>query len=132
MSARASFDYAILRVVPRVEREEFFNVGVVLFCLQRDFLEAQTELHPGRLAAFAPGMDVAGVEEHLAALARVCRGGKEAGVLGLLSQRERFHWVVAPRSTILQASAVHSGLCVSPEESLAQLLKTMVRNPVSR
>lgn len=127
MSARVSFDYAIVRVVPRVERGEFLNAGVVLLCLERDFLEARVELDAARLHALDPGADLARIEEHLEAFVRVARGGEDAGPIGRLSLRERFHWLVAPRSTVLQISPVHVGLCDSPEDALEGLLDRMVR-----
>lgn len=127
MSARVSFDYAVVRVVPRVEREEFVNAGVVLLCLEREYLEARMELDAARVRALHPGADLPRIEEHLAALVRVARGGPDAGPIGRLSLRERFHWLVAPRSTVLQLSPVHVGLCDSPEEALERLLDRMVR-----
>ena len=131
MPALLSFDYALLRVVPRVEREEFVNAGVVLFCRERDFLEARVELDRARVLALLPSADLALIEEHLLAMRRIAAGGLDSGPIGRLSQRERFHWLVAPRSTVLQISPVHSGLCESPEEALAQLFERMVRVPES-
>lgn len=127
MPARSSFDYAVIRVVPRVEREEFINAGVLLYCLSRSFLEARIELDRERLKALDPNVDLALVEEHLASVPLLCAGGPAAGPIGALSQKERFHWLVAPRSTILQTSAVHSGLCEDPEKALEHLLDRMVR-----
>ena len=127
MPAQCSFEYAVLRVVPRVEREEFVNAGVILFCLERDFLAARVELDEARVLALDPGADLALIRAHLAGVARVCEGGPEAGPIGRLSRRERFHWLVAPRSTILQVSAVHAGLCHGPEAALESLLDRMVR-----
>lgn len=129
MPARSSFDYAIIRVVPRVEREEFMNAGAILFCRTRSFLEARVELDTERLAAFAPWLDLAEVREHLDAISLVSKGGPEAGPIGSLSQAERFHWLVAPRSTIIQTSPVHSGLGNDPARALEHLMATMVRLP---
>jgi Protein of unknown function (DUF3037) len=129
MPARSSFDYAIVRVVPRVEREEFLNAGVILFCRTRSFLEARIELDTTRLLAVAPGVDLAELEEHLAAIPLICRGGAEAGPLGSFTRAERFHWLVAPRSTIVQPSPVHTGLTSNPAAALEHLLATMVRLP---
>jgi len=124
-----SFDYAVVRVVPRVDRGEFINVGVVLYCLAQRFLGALVELDEGRLVALAPEVDLALVRTHLEALPRICAGGTEAGPIGQLPQKERWHWLVAPRSTILQTSPVHSGLCEEPSQALENLMDRMVRPP---
>lgn len=131
MPARCSFDYAILRVVPRVDREEFINVGVVLYCLSQDFLQARVELDEARLRALDPTADVALIRSHLETFPRVCAGGAGAGPIGKLSQKERWHWLVAPRSTMVQVSAVHSGLCENPQLALERVLARMVRQPSS-
>jgi hypothetical protein len=117
----------VVRVVPRVEREEFVNAGVVLFCSERDFLGARVELDRERVRALSPDADLALVEEHLAAVARVAAGGEGSGPIGRLSRRERFHWLVAPRSTVLQVSPVHSGTCEDPARALDHLFDRMVR-----
>ncbi|HEX9401970.1 MAG TPA: DUF3037 domain-containing protein [Anaeromyxobacter sp.] len=127
MPAQRSFDYAIIRVVPRVEREEFVNAGVILFCLERDFLGARVELDAARVHALSPGADLATIEEHLAAIPRIAAGGEGSGPIGRLTLRERFHWLVAPRSTVIQVSPVHSGLCDDPERALEVLMDRMVR-----
>jgi hypothetical protein len=127
--ARSSFDYAVIRVVPRVEREEFINVGVVLFCLQADFLGALIELDEERLLALSPGADLPAIRRHLETIPKICAGDIEAGEIGKLSQRERFHWLVAPRSTAIQMSAVHSGICEEPSGALLHMLAHMVRQP---
>ncbi len=129
MRGRSSFDYAIVRVVPRVEREEFLNVGAILFCRTRGFLEAGIELDTRRLLAFAADLDLAELREHLDVIPLVCRGAPEAGPIAALSQAERFHWLVAPRSTIVQPSPVHTGLTDDPVAALEHLLATMVRLP---
>lgn len=129
MPARNSFDYAIVRVVPRVERGEFINAGVILFCLTHRYLAAKVELDEPRLRALAPEVDVALVRGHLEAIPRICAGGRSAGPLGQLPQKERWHWLVAPRSTILQTSPVHSGLCEEPARALEHLMDRMVRLP---
>lgn len=123
------YDYAILRVVPRVDREEFMNVGVIVSCPARDFLEARIELDEQRLAALDPSLDVESIRTHLETIPAICVGGPQAGPIGQLSQRERFHWLVAPRSTIIQTSPVHTGSCKDPSEVLEHLLDTMVRPP---
>ena len=126
MPALSSFDYAIVRVVPRVEREEFINAGVILYCLTQRFLAARVALDPQRLLALDPGADVELVQGHLESIPRVCAGGRGAGPIGQLPQKERFHWLVAPRSTILQTSPVHSGLCADPQAALDALFARMV------
>ena len=131
MPAQPSFDYAVIRVVPRADREEFVNAGVILFCLEQDFLAARVELDRGRVRALFPGADLPLVEEHLAALARVAAGGEGSGPIGELSPRERFHWLVAPRSTVIQVGPVHSGVCEDPARALDRLFERMVRLPPS-
>jgi hypothetical protein len=121
------YDYAIIRVVPKVEREEFVNVGVIVAFPARGFLEARIELDQSRLIAIDPTLDVETIRAHLASIPTVCVGGEEAGPIGRLSQRERFHWLVAPRSTIIQTSPVHTGCCKDPAAVLEHLLDTMVR-----
>ena len=127
MHARCSYDYAVIRVVPRVERGEFVNVGVILSCPTRDFLEARIELDESRLRALDPMLDLAAVRAHLAPIPLICRGGAEGGPIGRLPPRERFHWLVAPRSTSVQVSAVHTGRCADLDAALDDLLQKMVR-----
>lgn len=121
------YDYAIFRVVPRVEREEFVNVGVIVSCPAKSFLEARVEVDEQRLTALDPTLDIESIRVHLASIPSICAGGEQAGPIGQLSQRERFHWLVAPRSTTIQTSPVHTGYCKDPAEVLDHLLKTMVR-----
>jgi hypothetical protein len=121
-----SFDYAIVRVVPRVERAEFVNAGVILFCRTRRYLDARISLNAERLRAIAPDIDLEEVERHLQLITHVCRGGAEGGPIGLLSPSERFHWLTAPRSTVIQTSPVHSGLCTDTDATLERLLKQAV------
>ena len=127
MHAHCSYDYAVIRVVPRVDREEFLNVGVIISCPAKDFLEARIELDEARLLAFDPTLDIEAIRNTLASIPRICAGGPDAGPIGQLSQRERFHWLVAPRSTIVQTSPVHTGQCSDPEAALEHLMRTMVR-----
>ena len=127
MPERIPFDYAVIRVVPQVDREEFINAGVIVSCPALHFLEARIELDPRRLAAFAPALDPSEVDKHLEAILITCAGGAGAGPIGQLSQRARFHWLVAPRSTIIQTSPVHSGLCADPEAALDCLFEKTVR-----
>ncbi|WP_047864854.1 DUF3037 domain-containing protein [Rubrobacter aplysinae] len=123
------YEYAVLRVVPRVERGEAMNAGVVLYCPHRRFLEARVHLDRERLRALDPELDAAAVDEHLEAVRRVCAGGEPAGTLGSLPRRERFGRVVAPRSTVIQPSPVHTGLCEDPDEELERLMREMVYRP---
>ena len=125
MPTPASFDYAIVRVVPCVEREEFVNVGVILFCRTRRFLAAQVEMNAERVTVLAPEFDIALAKESLALIPRICAGDNSP--IGQLEQAERFHWLVTPRSTSIQVSPVHTGICTDPEESLNHLMDTMVR-----
>ena len=120
------FQYAVLRLVPRVEREEFLNVGVIVFCRTRRFLRARVALDPRRIAAFAPDVDLDSVQEHLDARVRVAAGDPDAGPIAALPQSERFHWLVAPSSTVIQTSSVHSGLCDEPEAVLDRLFEQLV------
>ena len=121
------FQYAIIRVVPRVERGECLNAGVVLLCRPRRFLAAVTALDAGRLAALAPGVDVETVETHLAAIERIAAGDPSAGPIARLGQGERFHWLVAPSSTVIQPSEVHTGLTDDPAAELDHLVERLVR-----
>jgi hypothetical protein len=119
----ASFDYAVLRVVPRVERQEFINAGVVAFCLEKRYLAARIHLNPQRLKSLWPEADVELAREHLEAVRRICEGDPSAGPIVKLSQRERFHWIIAPRSTIIQPSPVHTGVCENTDELIERLAK---------
>lgn len=127
MPAPCSYDYAVIRVVPRVEREEFVNVGVIVSCHERDFLEARIELDEARLRMLDPGVDLATVRAHLETIPVICAGGDAAGPIGKLSPRERFRWLTAPRSTIIQVSAAHTGRAEDPAAALQRLLDSMVR-----
>jgi hypothetical protein len=124
-----SFDYAVIRVVPSVERGEFINAGVILFNREMRYLDARLELDRGRVCALFPGVDVGEVERQLAMLLRVVRGESDAGPIAQLEPSQRFHWLTTPRSTVIQVSEVHSGLCDQPESMLEHLLETMVRAP---
>ena len=126
MSGSEPFQYAIVRVVPRVERGECMNVGVVFFCRARRYLAARTALDEARLQAFAGGLDAAEVRSHLDALTRIAAGDPEAGPVARLEQSERFHWLVAPSSTMIQTSPVHTGLCEDPEQTLERLMEKLV------
>lgn len=123
MSTAAPFDYAVIRVVPRVERQEFINAGVLLFCRPKRFLAAQIALDTQRLLALCPQCQPEHLLAHLNLIPQICTG---AGPIGQLSQPERFHWLVTPRSTIIQPSPVHTGLCIDPAATLNQLMQSMV------
>lgn len=129
MSERLSFEYAIVRVVPHTEREEFINVGVILSCQAANFLQALFDVDARRLAVLAPDIDSGEVQAHLEAIQLICEGGEQAGPIGRLPRRARFDWLVAPRSTIIQTSPVHTGLCSDPQQALEHLLRKMVRAP---
>lgn len=126
MRTRNSFDYSVLRVVPRVDREEFLNIGVILFCLEKRFLAARVHIDNERIAAVWPDLDLDLVRHHAEAFVKICRGDADAGPIAQLSQRERFHWLVAPRSTMIQVSPVHTGLSDDPEAALDQLFRELV------
>jgi hypothetical protein len=127
VSAEYTYDYAIIRVVPRVERGEMINVGVILSCPDVDFLEARIEVDAARLQALDASLDVETTRANLDMIPRVCRGGAEAGPIGELPQRSRFHWLVSPRSTVIQLSPVHTGRTGNPSATLDHLLDKMVR-----
>lgn len=127
MPVPSSFDYAVVRVVPRVEREEFINAGVIVFCLEHRFLEARVHVDEARLKALWPEIDIELVRKHLEAIPKICAGDPSAGPIARLSQRERFHWLVSPRSTIIQVSPVHSGLCEAPALTMGQTIEQLSR-----
>jgi hypothetical protein len=112
--------------VPHVERGEFINVGIVLYCRARSFLDAQTSLDEARLRALAPGADPVEILSYLEAIQRICQGGSGSGPIGQLTQRERFHWLVSPRSTVIQTSPAHAGLCHDPAAMLQHLMATVI------
>lgn len=126
MPGKASFDYAILRVVPRVDREEFINAGVILFCKGRRYLAARVCADEQRLRALWPDIELDVVRARLEAFPRLCDGTAEGSPIASLSPAQRFHWLVAPKSTIVQVSPVHSGLCESPEQALNDLFQRHV------
>ena len=121
-----SFDYAVIRVVPFTEREEFFNAGVILFCPQQMFLQARIHLDHRKLETLAPALQAEDVQQRLDAVVKICRGAPDAGPIARISQRARFHWLVAPRSTVIQPSAVHAGICDEPEPVLHRLFREQV------
>ena len=127
MHEKCTFDYAVIRVVPRVEREEFINVGIILSCPARNFLEARIEPDWKRLKAFAPKLHKKTIRKYLEIIPKICAGDKNAGIIGRLKPRERFYWLTAQRSTIVQASPIHTGLCTDAGEMLEHLLEKTIR-----
>jgi hypothetical protein len=127
--AEHTYDYAIVRVVPRVERGEAINAGVIVSCPALDFLEARIDLDVARLRALDPSADIEATRAQLDLIPRICQGGADAGPVGELSQRARFHWLVSPRSTVIQTSAVHTGRTSDPSAALTHLVATMVWTP---
>ena len=132
MPAHSTYDYAIVRVVPHVDRGEFINVGVIVSCTGRQFLKARIELDEARVLALAPDLDLTSIRRALAALPVICAGGAEAGAFGQLGARQRFDWLVAPRSASIQTSPVHSGLCTDLDAALEHLMARMVRSTKAR
>jgi hypothetical protein len=122
-----AYDYCVIRLVPRVEREEFVNVGVIVSCPRGKFLRARFELDEQRLQAFDATLDIASIRLQLATIPLICAGGTEAGPIGRLSTRERFHWLASTRSTVIQMSPVHTGRCSDPDTLVEHLLDRMVR-----
>jgi hypothetical protein len=129
-TARHAFDYAVVRVVPRVERDEFVNAGVIVHCPTLEFLGARIELDHGRLRALAPALEadhLEQIERYLRGIVEICDGVAAAGALGKLPISQRFHWLVAPRSHVVQTGPVHAGLCDDPRVELERLLERVVR-----
>jgi hypothetical protein len=126
---RSPFAYAVVRVVPHVERGESMNAGIVLLCRPRRFLAALVDLDEARLRALAPACDAAEIRRHLDAIPRIAAGDPEAGPIAALSQPERFHWLVAPASTVVQPGDVHTGMTADPAATLDHLFATMVLPP---
>ncbi|MBA2946800.1 DUF3037 domain-containing protein [Streptomyces himalayensis] len=127
MSGREVFEYAVLRVVPRVERGEQFNAGVVVYCRAKSFVAARTHLDERKLAVLDPDADVTGVRAALRAVESVCRGGEAAGQAAGDDAGRRFRWLIAPRSTVVQPGPVHTGLTADPEGEVERLLDLLVR-----
>jgi hypothetical protein len=126
MQEKQLFEYAVIRVVPRVEREEFLNVGVIVFCSAKRFLETQYVLNEHKLKHFSAHIDMQELEERLQTFIKICAGKAEGGTIGQFPIAERFRWLTANRSTIVQSSAVHPGLCAEPEKMLAKLFEELV------
>lgn len=126
MQGNHLFEYAAIRMVPHVEREEFLNIGIVLYCAPQKFLQAKFEVDKDRLKVLCEKLDFDELNHHITSFERICAGGKEAGSIGLLSMPERFRWLTATRSTILQTSKVHPGLCDDAAEMLERLFVQLV------
>jgi hypothetical protein len=122
----ALYEYAVLRAVPRIERGEFINIGVVLYCQKLDFLGCQTRVDEARVRALDPEADVEGIAQLLQAVTMVCRGGEESGPAGADALGRRFRWLIAPRSTVVQPGPVHTGLTADPAAALARLTEGML------
>ena len=120
------FEYAVVRIVPKVEREEFLNVGVILYCAKQNFLQTLYTLNEERLQIFCAGIDMQELMQNLQAFERICVGGSAAGTIGKLDIAARFRWLTATRSTILQTSKVHPGFCINPKETLDRLYTQLV------
>ena len=126
MPEKHLFEYAVIRVVPRVEREEFLNIGIVLFCAKQKFLKAKYFVNESRLTSFCGEIDIDELKQHLHSFERICLGEKEAGSIGQLDMASRFRWLTATRSTVVQASKVHPGFCIDAGETLNKLFEQLV------
>ncbi len=126
MQEQHSFEYAVLRVVPKVEREEFMNVGVILYCQSLSYLDALFTLNEKKLLVLSPAIELDEIKKHLAAFCNICKGGSGAGPIGKLDMGARFRWLTATRSTVLQCSKVHPGLTTDPASTLEKLHKKLV------
>jgi hypothetical protein len=131
MQGNHLFEYAVIRIVPRVEREEFLNVGVILYCKQVQFLQVMFTVNEARLQAFAGYLDMKALYEHLCAFEKICKGDETAGNIAKLDMPSRFRWLTATRSTIVQSSKVHPGLCINPQETLTKLHAQLVLPPLN-
>ena len=127
MQENLLFEYAVIRVVPHVEREEFINVGVILFCAKQKFLRCIFHLDEKRLGVFSDSPDIGELNEHILSFERICKGGPDSGAIGKLTLAERFRWLTATRSTVLQTSKVHPGLCTDPDEMVQRLFTQLVK-----
>ena len=128
MPDRVPYEYAVVRVVPRVDRDEFINAGVIVFARQQRLLEARVEVNDRRLLALWPGVDVATVRQHLNAIQKICAGDSTAGPIARMSQSERFHWLTTPRSTVIQTSPIRTGLSSNLEQLPDDLERKVVEH----
>ena len=127
MQERHLYEYAVIRVVPRVEREEFFNVGVVLFCKSLGFLKVKYEINELKFQGFCTEMQLSDLRDYLNTFEKIAMGGKDAGPIGRYPIAERFRWLTATRSTVIQTSKIHPGLAVNADEKLEQLFEELVK-----
>ena len=127
MPAECAYDYAIVRVVPRVERGEMINVGIIISCPDSDVIMARIEVDENRLLALDASLDITMLRAHLATIPAICEGRPDAGPIAALPARQRFYWLVSPRSTVIQVSPVHTGRTSDPEAALERLMESMVR-----
>jgi hypothetical protein len=126
MQEKHLFEYAVIRVVPRIERDEFLNVGVVVLCKSEAFLQILFSLDESRLTALFPQIDIKEIRSHLHAFEKICQGNPQAGPIAKLDLASRFRWLTAKRSTVIQTSAVHPGLCLNAQETLERLYQQLV------
>ncbi len=126
MQEKHLYEYAVIRIVPQVEREEFLNTGVILYCARKKFLQVMYELNESKISAFCPKLDIPEIKEYLCAFERICNGGADAGPIGKLTIAERFRWLSATRSTVVQTSKTHTGFCEDPQTMLNRLYEQMV------
>jgi hypothetical protein len=126
MQEQYLFEYAVIRVVPRVEREEFINIGVIIYCPKQQFLKVRFMLDEARISAFAHGLDIDCIKDNIGSFERICHGDKQAGPIAKLDMASRFRWLTATRSTVVQPSKVHPGLCLDADETLTKLFEQLV------
>lgn len=126
MQEKHLFEYAVIRVMPRVEREEFMNVGVILYCASKKYLNVVFDVNKNLFAAFNSELELSTITQNLTAIASICEGGIDAGSIGKLDIASRFRWLTATRSTVIQASKVHPGFCIDAEQKLQQLYQELV------
>jgi hypothetical protein len=131
MQEKHLFEYAVIRVVPMVEREEFINVGIIIYSKQDKFLECKYSLNEERLRSLSDTIDINEIEQHLQAFERICKGADDSGPIGQLDIASRFRWLTATRSTVVQTSKVHSGFCENLQEALKKLHTQLVLKPVN-
>jgi hypothetical protein len=126
MQDKHVFEYAVIRIVPKVEREEFINVGVILYCKEQKFLKAKFKLDEKKIHTLSIEIDLEEINDHLRSFDLICEGGKDSGPIGQLGIVERFRWLTATRSTVLQSSKVHPGFCDDAEKTIERLFTQMV------